>query len=183
MRWRTHHLHRHRRSALGGGIRPGRYLADTETDRPNDKVHKPIIVYVLAHSLILRFIHFTRRDPPAPATLALATGTGRPSHSLTAIIERVSPLRSHYCSTSSDTIMGCSQSKAAQVEAKENVAPALHAILKGITPNNAPESWAKVTSLCHSNPDDASAVYEGQTPLHLACQKIGIGGAPSLDAM
>lgn len=79
--------------------------------------------------------------------------------------------------------MGCSQSKAAQVEAKENAAPALHAILKGITPNNAPESWAKVTALCHSSPDEASAVHEGQTPLHLACQKIGVGGAPSLDAM
>ena len=87
--------------------------------------------------------------------------------------------------------MGCSQSKAAQVDVskkqqqqeKENATPALHALLKDISADNAPQTWAKITALCHSSPDDASTVHDGQTPLHVACQKIGIGGAPSLDAI
>lgn len=86
--------------------------------------------------------------------------------------------------------MGCSQSKAAQVDVskqqqqeKENATPALHALLSGISADNAPQTWAKITALCHSSPDEASAVHDGQTPLHVACQKIGIGGAPSLDAI
>jgi len=76
--------------------------------------------------------------------------------------------------------MGCSQSKAAQAGEK---VPALHALFNGISSDNAPQSWAKVTALCHASPDEASAVHNGQTPLHVACRKIGIGGAPSLDAM
>ena len=88
--------------------------------------------------------------------------------------------------------MGCSQSKAAQVDVskkrqekkeKENATPALHALLRDISADNAPQTWAKITALCHSDPDDAAIVRDGQTPLHVACQKIGIGGAPSLDAI
>ena len=86
--------------------------------------------------------------------------------------------------------MGCSQSKAAQVDVskkqrgkKGNATPTLHALLKDISADNAPQTWAKITALCHSSPDDASVVHDGQTPLHVACQKIGIGGAPSLDAI
>ena len=73
--------------------------------------------------------------------------------------------------------------------------PELHRILGGTSapsyrrrdPPAPPtaQTWARVTGLCHSDPDAAGFVDPGtgRTPLHLACRSMSLGDAPPLDAI